>query len=105
MSRLPAMPEHAAVVNVSRYRPASGKRADLMAAMKRMAARAADTKGCFGAQACESDQDKEDLIAVSRWESLQALEAFSSDAASVAEQEHLKGLLAGQARRENLRPV
>ena len=105
MSRLPAMPEHAAVVNVSRYRPASGKRADLMAAMKRMAARAADTKGCFGAQACESDQDKEDLIAVSRWESVQALEAFSSAAASVAEQEHLKGLLAGQARRENLRPV
>ncbi|TMF85485.1 MAG: hypothetical protein E6I07_10565 [Chloroflexi bacterium] len=99
------MPEHAAVVNVSRYRPASGKRADLMAAMKRMAARAADTKGCFGAQACESDQDKEDLIAVSRWESVQALEAFSGDAASIAEQEHLKGLLSGQARRENLRPV
>jgi len=99
------MADHAAVVNVSRYRPAPGKRADLMAAMKRMATRAADAKGCFGAQACESDQDKEDLIAVSRWESVQALEAFSSDAASVAEQEHLQGLVAGQARRENLRPV
>ena len=76
-----------------------------MAAMKRMAARAADARGCFGAQTCESDQDKEDLIAVSRWESVQALEAFSSAAASVTEQDHLKGLLAGTARRENLRPV
>jgi len=99
------MAEHAAVVNVSRYRPAPGKRSDLMAAMKRMAARAADARGCFGAQACESDQDKEDLIAVSRWESVQALEAFSSAATSVTEQDHLKGLLAGPARRENLRPV
>src|SRR5436309_13309524 len=99
------MAEHAAVVNVSRYRPAAGKRADLMAAMKRMAARAADAKGCFGAQACESDQDKEDLIAVSRWESEQALEAFSSPAAAVTEQDHPKVLLAVIARREDLGPV
>ena len=99
------MVEHAAVVNVSRYRPAPGKRSDLMTAMKRMAARAAEAKGCFGAQACESDEDREDLIAVSRWDSAQALEAFSSEAASVAEQEHLKGLVAAPARRENLRPV
>jgi quinol monooxygenase YgiN len=99
------MADHAAVVNVSRYRPVPGKRGDLMAAMKRMAARAADAKGCFGAQACESDQDKEDLIAVSRWESVQALEAFSSAAATVADQEHLNGLVAATARRENLRPV
>jgi quinol monooxygenase YgiN len=99
------MAEHAAVVNVSRYRPASGKRQDLMSAMKRMAERAASAKGCFGAQACESDRDRDDLIAVSRWESPQALEAFSTTAASVTEQEHLKGLLAGPAQRENLRPM
>lgn len=99
------MADHAAVVNVSRYRPAAGKRQDLMSAMKRMADRAASTNGCFGAQACESDRDREDLIAVSRWESAQALQAFSSTAASAAEQEHLKGLLAGPAQRENLRPV
>src|SRR2546430_15509293 len=99
------MAEHAAVVNVSRYRPAPGKRADLMAAMKRMAARAADARGCFGAQACESDQDNEDLIAVSRWESVQALVAFSSAAALGTAQGHLKRLLAGTARREDLHPV
>ena len=99
------MAEHAAVVNVSRYQPASGKRAELMSAMKRMATRAADAKGCFGAQACESDQDRDDLVAVSRWESEQALHAFSRTAESAAEQEHLKGLLAHPARRENLRPA
>ncbi|HEX3630722.1 MAG TPA: antibiotic biosynthesis monooxygenase family protein [Candidatus Dormibacteraeota bacterium] len=99
------MAEHAAVVNVSRYRPAAGKRQDLMSAMKRMAERAASAKGCFGAQACESDRDREDLIAVSRWESPQALEAFADTAETAADQEHLKGLVAGPAQRENLRPV
>lgn len=99
------MAEHAAVVNVSRYRPAPGKRADLVLAMKRMAKRAADAPGCFGAQACESDLDREDLIAVSRWESAQALDAFANTAGAVTEQEHLKSLLAGAAKRENLRPV
>ena len=99
------MAEHAHVVNVSRYRPASGKRQELMSAMKRMAERASQATGCFGAQACESDRDREDLIAVSRWESADALHSFSTTAASTAEQEQLKGLLAGPAQRENLRPV
>lgn len=99
------MADHAHVVNVSRYRPASGKREQLLSAMKRMAERASQAKGCFGAQACESDRDQQDLIAVSRWESSEALHTFSNTAASTAEQEHLKGLLAGPAQRENLRPV
>jgi len=99
------MADHAAVVNVSRYRPASGKRQELLAAMQRMAERAAHAKGCFGAQACESDRDREDLIAVSRWESAAALQAFSSAAESATHEEHLKGLLAGPPQRENLRPV
>ena len=99
------MADHAHVVNVSRYRAASGKRAELMSAMKRMAERASQATGCFGAQACESDRDREDLIAVSRWESADALHAFSNAASSAAEQEQLKGLLAGPAQRENLRPV
>lgn len=96
------MTEHAAVVNVSRYRPAAGKREDLVKAMHRMAERARQAKGCFGAQACTSDGDRNSLVAVSRWENPQALDAFSSTAASTAEHEHLKGLLAGPVKRENL---
>ena len=99
------MAEHAAVINVSRYRPAPGKRPDLLKAMQRMAERASSASGCFGAQCCESDQDRETLIGISRWESRQALEAFSNSAASTAEREHLAGLVEGSARRENLTPV
>jgi quinol monooxygenase YgiN len=99
------MPEHAAVINISRYRPAAGKRSQLLEAMSRMASRASQAKGCYGAQACESDADREDLIAISRWESQSALEAFSRDAASITEQQHLEALVSGQARRENLQPV
>jgi quinol monooxygenase YgiN len=99
------MAEHAAVINVSRYRPATGKRSDLLAAMKRMADRATEAKGCFGAQACESDQDREDLIAISRWESAHALDEFSKTAASISEREHLKSLVSGETRRENLQPL
>lgn len=98
------MAEHAAVINVSRYKPASGKRHQLLEAMRKMAERAASAKGCFGAQACESDQDREELIAVSRWESPAAMQAFSATA-SAAEQNELKDLLAGQAQHENLRPI
>ena len=99
------MTEHAAVVNVSRYRPAPGKRDDLLRAMKSMADRASGEEGCFGAQACASDKDRDTLIAVSRWKSRQALESFSNAAASVSEREHLEGLLAGPTNRENLTPL
>jgi quinol monooxygenase YgiN len=97
--------EHAVVVNVSRYRPAAGKRDELLQAMKRMAERASGAEGCFGAQACASDRDREDLVAISRWESRRSLDAFAGTAASATEREHLEGLLAGPADRENLTPV
>lgn len=99
------MAEHAAVINVSRYRPASGKRNELLKAMKRMAERANQARGCFGAQCCESDSDRDDLVAVSRWETQQALDAFSGTAAVAADHDHLQGLLQGPANRENLKPV
>lgn len=99
------MAEHAAVINVSRYRPASGKRDELLKAMARMAERASSSPGCFGAQACVSDRDHETMIAISRWESRRALDAFAGTAASTTEREHLEGLLGGPAERENLTPV
>jgi quinol monooxygenase YgiN len=99
------MADHAAVINVSRYRPVAGKREELLSAMKRMADQASKAKGCFGAQACRSDADPEEIVAVSRWESRQALEAFSGTADDTANDDQLKALLAGPAQRENLQPV
>jgi quinol monooxygenase YgiN len=96
------MVEHAVVVNVSRYRAAPGRRDDLLAAMRQMAARAAEEEDCFGAQTCSSDRDGETLVAVSRWRSADALRRFHETAASVAEREHLSGLLAAPPEHENL---
>jgi quinol monooxygenase YgiN len=94
--------EHAVLVNVSRYRPAPDRREELLAAMRQMAARAAEEEACFGAQTCSSDRDGEALVAVSRWRSADALHRFHQMAASVAEREHLSGLLAAAPEHENL---
>ncbi len=98
------MTEHAAVIDISRYYPAPGKRDELLRAMKQMAERAAASDGCFGAQACDSDQDEEALIAVSRWESQSSLDKFAQSPEFVHEREQLTSLLAQPARREHLSP-
>ena len=99
------MPEHAVVVDVSRYHAAPGKREELLAAMKRIADQAAASDGCFGAQACASNQEPEVLVAVSRWNSTAALDAFASGAAATAERERLTALLDRPPRHEHLTPL
>ena len=99
------MADHASVIDVSRYYPAQGKRQELLAAMKQLAEKAASAKGCFGAQACESDHDREALVAVSRWASQADLDAFAAAPEFVEERRRLSSLLARQAEREHLRPV
>jgi quinol monooxygenase YgiN len=99
------MAEHAAVLDVSRYRPAAGRRDDLVAGMRRLAAQAARAEGCFGAQVCISSRDQEALVAVSRWRSAEALETFAATAASIAERERLTDLVAGAADHEHLTPL
>lgn len=99
------MAEHAVVVDVSRYHAAAGKREELLAGMKRIADQAAASDGCFGAQACASDQEPDVLVAVSRWRSSAALDAFASGAASTAERERLTALLDRPAQHEHLTPL
>jgi|ERR671923_3027887 quinol monooxygenase YgiN len=98
------MAEHAAVIDVSRYYPAPGKRDELLDAMRTIAAMAASSNGCFGAQACDSDQDPEALIAVSRWDSQSSLDSFAESPAFTRERERLTSLLSKPAQREHLRP-
>jgi quinol monooxygenase YgiN len=99
------MEEHAVVVDVSRYRPASGKRDELVAQMKKIAERAGKAEGCFGAQVCTSNGDSGELVAVSRWKSAQALDAFARDVATTAAREKLTELLGGRAQHEHLTPI
>ena len=98
------MPEHAAIIDVSRYYPAPGKREELLDAMRTLASSASSRPGCFGAQACESDQDGESLVAISRWASQDAMEDFADSPDFVRERERLASLLARPASREHLRP-
>jgi quinol monooxygenase YgiN len=99
------MEQHAVIVDVSRYRPADGKREEMITEMKKIAARAAEADGCFGAQVCVSSSDKESLIAVSRWKSRASLEKFSSEVQSIASRDRLTQLVAGHAQHEHLTPV
>jgi quinol monooxygenase YgiN len=99
------MAEHAHVIDVSRYYPAQGKRQELLTAMKQLAEKATASKGCFGAQACESDHDRDALIAVSRWSSQADLDGFAGAPDFVHDRERLTSLLAKPAQREHLRPV
>lgn len=99
------MTDSAAVVDVSRYYPRPGQGGALLDAMRRVASKAATADGCFGAQVCQSDQDGDAFVAVSRWASASAMEAFANSSEFVEERDHLASLLAGPARREHLRPV
>src|ERR1051326_53393 len=99
------MEEHAVVVDVSRYQPAPGKRDERAAEMKRIAERASKAEGCFGAQVCTSNGDGGVLVAVSRWRSAQALDAFARDVSTLAAREKLTELLGGRAHHEHLTPI
>lgn len=99
------MEEHAVVLDVSRYRPAEGKREEMVTEMKKIATRASEAEGCFGAQVCTSNSDKGALIAVSRWRSRQALEKFSNEIQSIAARDKLTLLLDGRAQHEHLTPL
>ena len=99
------MAEHAHVIDVSRYYGAQGKRHELVTAMKQLAEKASASKGCFGAQVCESDHDHDALVAVSRWSSQADLDAFANSSDFVHDRERLTSLLGKPAQREHLRPV
>src|SRR5690348_10396019 len=99
------MDEHAAVLDISRYRPADGKREEMLTEMKKIAARATEADGCFGAQVCGSSSDKGSLVAVSRWRSRQALEAFSKEVQSITSSRRLTELVDGRAEHEHLTPL
>ena len=98
------MDDHAAVINLSRYHPAAGRRDELLGAMRAIAAQLSSVQGCFGAQACVSDVDPEVLVAVSRWASAEALRAQTGSQAFQAELDRLRVLLDRPAAHENLTP-
>jgi quinol monooxygenase YgiN len=74
--------EHASVVRVARFRPASGKREALLDRLKGGLDGIRQRDGCFGAQICGMREDPELIVVISRWASHAALDKFLTDTAT-----------------------
>ena len=90
------MNEHASVVRVERYEPATGRRDEVAGVLKSAAEAARDASGCFGAQVAESDRDPEQVVLISRWQSAEAMEKFHSQADFTSLERTLNGSLKGK---------
>jgi quinol monooxygenase YgiN len=72
------MAEHAGLIQVTTFRPAPGRRDELLALCAETQQRAAAADGCFGAQTCTADGDPDAVVAISRWRDRHSLEAFQA---------------------------
>lgn len=72
------MTEHAGLIQVTTFRPAPGRRDEVLALCAQAQERAAVADGCFGAQTCTVDEDPDAVAAISRWRDRRSLEAFQA---------------------------
>jgi len=72
------MTEHAGLIQVTTFRPAPGRRDEVLALCAQTQERAAAADGCFGAQTCTVDEDPDAVVAISRWRGRPSLEAFQA---------------------------
>jgi quinol monooxygenase YgiN len=72
------MAEHAGLIQVTTFRPAPGRRDELLALCAETQERAAAADGCFGAQTCTVHDDPDAVVAISRWRDRRSLEAFQA---------------------------
>jgi quinol monooxygenase YgiN len=72
------MTEHAGLIQVTTFRPAPGRRDEVLALCAETQERAAAADGCFGAQTCTVDEDPDAVVAISRWRDRHSLEAFQA---------------------------
>src|SRR5437764_5356519 len=72
------MTEHAGLIQVTTFRPAPGRRDEVLTRCAEAQERAAAADGCFGAQTCTVDEDPDAVVAISRWRDRHSLEAFQA---------------------------
>ena len=70
------MAEHANVVRIIRFKPASGKRDELISTLQRGAEQIREMDGCFGVQICTIKEAPGEVASISRWASQSALDEF-----------------------------
>lgn len=73
------MAEHANVVRMARFRPATGRREELVNRLQRGVDSIRQRDGCFGAQICTVREDPDVVVVLSRWADQAALEQFLAD--------------------------
>jgi quinol monooxygenase YgiN len=94
------MAEHASIVRVTRFQPASGKRDALIRRLEDGVVGIRELEGCFGAQICTVRESPDLIVAVSRWASQAALDQFLESSTSMRAE--LADLLAQPATSEHL---
>jgi quinol monooxygenase YgiN len=70
------MAEHASVLRIARFRPARGRRDELIQRLQSGVDGIRQRDGCFGAQVCTLREDPDVTVVISRWASQAALEDF-----------------------------
>jgi len=70
--------DHAGVLRIARHQPADGRRDEVAGLLRAVAESMRDAPGCFGAQVTSSDRKEEQLILVSRWQSLEAMDQYNA---------------------------
>jgi quinol monooxygenase YgiN len=68
--------EHASVIRVIRFKPAPGKRDELISVLERGAEQIRQMEGCFGIQVCAIQEARDEVASISRWASQAAVDAF-----------------------------
>ncbi|HEY1296491.1 MAG TPA: antibiotic biosynthesis monooxygenase family protein [Chloroflexota bacterium] len=97
------MAEHASVVRVVRFKPAAGKRDELVSMLELGAEQIRKMEGCFGVQICTVREAPDEVASISRWASQSALDAFLR--ATDAQRGGLNALAAGAPVTEHLTPI
>lgn len=95
------MNDHARLVRVSRHFAATGRRDEVAGLLKAVADAMRKAPGCFGAQVASSDRDPEQMVLISRWESVEAMEHYQASAEFGGFQRELASSLAGSPDAEN----
>jgi quinol monooxygenase YgiN len=72
------MNDHAGVVRIARHQAAEGRGDEVAGLLKAAAESMRDAPGCFGAQVMSSDRQQEQLILVSRWQSVDAMDRYNA---------------------------
>jgi quinol monooxygenase YgiN len=97
--------DHATLVRVTHFYPSEGNRDSLVGLLKTIADSARGAQGCFGGQVCDSDQDTEAVVAISRWQDRESMDRFHESAEFGGVMREIQPTLARPSRTEHFHTI